>query len=83
MKQVSNPLSLVTGLCLHAYYAGAFLIEVDAYSSFQNTDGEQSILSLLSQRYVVKNTDQGDVHDALGPRAWHVGARVMQSVGPT
>jgi hypothetical protein len=33
---------------LHAHYAGAFLIEVNAYSSFQNADGEQSILGLLS-----------------------------------
>ncbi len=74
MEQVSNALSLVTRLCLHAYCAGTFLMQVNAYSSFRDTDSEQSILGLLSQRYAVKNTDQGDVHDALGTRAWHVGA---------
>ena len=75
MEQVSNPLSLVTRLCLHAYYAGTLLMEVDAYSSLRDTGGEQRILGLLSQRYVVKNTDQGDVHEALSTRAWHAGPR--------
>jgi hypothetical protein len=73
MEEVSNSLSLVTRLRLHAYYAGAFMISVNAYSSFQDTGGEQSMLGLLSQRCVVENTDQGDVHDALSSRAWHVG----------
>jgi hypothetical protein len=83
MEQVSNPPSLVTRLCLHAHYAGTFLMYVNAYSSLQDTGGEQRILGLLSQRYAVKNTDQGDVHEALSPERGMLGLRVMQFVGPT
>ena len=83
MKQVSYSLPLVTGLRLHTYHAGACLMQLNVYSSFRDTGGEQSILGLLSQHYVVKNTDQGDVHDALSPRAWHAGLSVMQFAGQT